>query len=124
MDFQKDVTQQILELQREVDRLKTRDSIGEYTLSSAADVSGPAGTGLLLLVRDNSNGGTALILYNDAGTPVIVAQSGTTAFVTAAPGATEIQVKNKAGNAGVDFRAGSSRNGVVLNVLTWVVDRN
>lgn len=94
-----------------------------YTISSSVDVTGPRGTGFIAVLRDNNNGGTALILYENAGTPVIISQSGGTTFVTGAPAATEVQVKTSPNPwMGIDFRAGASRDGVVINALVLACD--
>lgn len=93
-----------------------------YTSLTASDVNGPDGKGLILLVRDSTNGGTALVLYEDGETPVIVSEitGGGTTFVNGAPGATEIQVKSRSG--GVAFRSGSSRNSAVLKTVTLIAE--
>lgn len=90
------------------------DWAGFYTLNSAADVAGPVASGLFLL-RDTTNGELTLVLYHIASTPVIVSQTGSE-FVTGAPGASQIQVKNLTTSIG--FRAGSGRNGAKLRVTT------
>lgn len=96
----------------------------QFTVSSSADVDGPLGTGMLIIVRDSTYGGTALVLYENSLTPTIISQvsGGTTTFVTAAPGATEIQIKNRTGSIGVAFRAGSSRNNAVVYVAAIIAD--
>lgn len=93
-----------------------------YTISSAADVTGPRGTGFIVVLRDNVYSGTALVLYENANTPVIIAQFGGTTFVTGAPAATDVQVKVSAINYGIDFRAGASRNNTVINALVLACD--
>jgi hypothetical protein len=91
-----------------------------YTALSAGDVDGPSGSGLLMLVRDSTNNGTALVMYESGQTPLIcfeIVNSGTR-FVNYSPGATQIQIKNRTG--GIAFRAGSSRNSASLRVTTLI----
>lgn len=78
------------------------------------------GAGLILALRDNNNGGTALVLYENTLTPIIISQSGSN-YVTTAPTGTQIQLANKSGNLGVSavMAAGQSTN---LNILTLTVD--
>lgn len=94
----------------------------QYTLSSSADVSGPAGFGFELLIRDITNGTTCKMLYENNVTPNIYAQvvSGST-FVTGAPGASQIQIKVDP-FVGVKFRAGSGLNGTIIRVLQLLVN--
>jgi hypothetical protein len=62
-------------------------------------------------------------LYEENETPVILGQAGPTVFVTGAPAATQIQVKDSVISLGeLQFRAGSSRDGVTLNVTVVYVD--
>lgn len=97
---------------------------GSATSSSAADVDGPLGKSLLVLVRDSTNGGTALILYENAQTPTIIAQiaGGGTTFSTAAPGVGEIQVKNRTGNGGIAFLAHATTTGAALKTATLTAE--
>lgn len=97
--------------------------IESYTALSASDVAGPSGKGILMLVRDSTNGGTALVIYDTGDTPSIIDQVGAgTTFVTAVPGAGEIQVKNRTGNGGIDFLAHSSTNNAALKVASLIVE--
>ena len=86
-----------------------------YTVLSASDVAGPTGYSFALVVRDTTNGGSAIVFFEANQTPVIVAQAGATTFVTGSPGATEIKVIG--GSVGVAFRAGSSRNNAVVTTV-------
>lgn len=86
--------------------------------STAADIA--SGAGLLLLLRDNTNGGTALVLYENVTTPKIVSQSGTN-FVTAAPTGTQIQLQNRTGNLGVSAKMAAGQS-TTLNVGIISVD--
>lgn len=91
-------------------------TLGSYTISTSADTTGPTGNGFGLLVRDTTAGGTAIVLYEAGQTPTIVSQiaGGGVTYVTAAPGAGEVQIKNNGGSNGVDFRAGTGQDGDVL----------
>jgi len=66
------------------------------------------------VLRDNTNGGSAVIM-NDANAGVtIISSVGTTIFVTGAPAATQVQVTNVAGQ--MQVKGGASRNGAVITV--------
>jgi hypothetical protein len=121
-----EIFRQLRALERRVAELERQElpyARHSYTLSSAGDTNGPSGTGLILLLRDHTNGGTALVLYEENETPVILGQAGPTVFVTGAPAATQIQVKDSVISLGeLQFRAGSSRDGVTLNVTVVYVD--
>lgn len=89
-----------------------------YTVSSSADVSIGTLTAGLFLIREGANGGSAIVLYENSSMMSIIATLGPTAFVSGAPGATEIQVKP--GFQDVSLRGGSSRNGVTVYVMALV----
>jgi hypothetical protein len=74
------------------------------------------GVSFLAVLRDRGNGGTAMVLYDNNSSPavVIVSQTGSTKFVTAAPSATEIQIAN-GGNA-ITALAGASIGATNINV--------
>jgi hypothetical protein len=78
--------------------------------STATTVTNQASGAVLL--RDNTNGGTALIITDTTGGLVIVSQVGATTYVTTSPASTEIQVTNNAGN--IQCLGGSSRNGASI----------
>lgn len=91
----------------------------QYSITStASDIA--LGAGMVLLLRDNTNGGTALVLYENAGTPIIVSQTGAN-FVTAAPAGTQIQLANRTGNLGVSAVMASGQSST-LNVAVLSVD--
>lgn len=78
-----------------------------------------SGIGFILVVRDNGNGGTAVVLYENGQTPVIMQQitpSGGTTFVTTTPSATQVQLASVAGG-GISALGGSSRGSASMNVL-------
>jgi hypothetical protein len=78
--------------------------------STATTVTNQASGAVLL--RDNTNGGTSLIITDTTGGLVIVSQVGATTYVTTSPAATEIQVTNNSGN--IQCLGGSSRNGASI----------
>lgn len=57
--------------------------------------SGPSviaeGAAILMLMRDNNNGGTALVMYENALTPIIISQSGTN-YTTGTPTGAQIRL--------------------------------
>lgn len=81
------------------------------TVHSASDTATNTGDAAIYAIRDTTNGGYCLVLFENLTTPVIVAQAGVTTFVTGSPGATQIQVKAGTSGAGLVLRAGSSRDG-------------
>jgi hypothetical protein len=88
---------------------------GEYTLSSSANVNVKLRNTVLYVIRDLTNGGSAIVYYENNVTPIIIAQSAAV-FVTSAPGANEIQVINNGSTLGMSLRAGSSRNNALVSV--------
>jgi hypothetical protein len=90
---------------------------GTVTISSSTATTIAQGAGLLLLIRDNTGGGTAVVSYENAETPVIISTSGATTFQTGAPsGSAQIQLTNRSGNLGVAALASGDRNNNVLSV--------
>jgi hypothetical protein len=86
-----------------------------FTMSSSTQVTIASCQCAMILIRDINTGTAAMVFYFNAGTPVIVSQS-SSVFTTSSPGAGQIQVLNKSGNEGVNVLAGSSYNGVQINV--------
>jgi hypothetical protein len=87
------------------------------TINSSTPTTIAEGAGLLLLIRDNTNGGTAVVSYENAQTPVIISTSGGTTFQTGAPsGSAQIQLASKSGNLGVSALSSGDRNGDSLAV--------
>ena len=90
---------------------------GTVTINNSTATTIAEGAGLLLLIRDNSNGGTAVVSYENAQTPVIISTSGGTTFQTGTPsGSAQIQLASKSGNLGVSALASGDRNGASLAV--------
>lgn len=94
----------------------------QYSITSTARYIA-VGTGLLLLLRDDNQGSTALVLYENANTPVIISQSGPTRFVTGAPSGTQIQIANGATSTGVSAQTASGQS-TTLNVCVISCDGN
>lgn len=84
------------------------------TLSSSADVVGTL-KGSFFIVQAVSFSGTAIVFSQGGATPVIVQQIGAI-FVTGAPAAGEVQIKDSGVGLGVSFRAGSGKNGEVISL--------
>jgi hypothetical protein len=89
----------------------------QVVVNSGADVDAWLGECVLLLLRDVSVGGSALIAYENGITPTIVWQDAGAHFTVAAPGATAlIQVKNRTGNGGIALRAGTLSTSNTVNI--------
>jgi hypothetical protein len=90
---------------------------GTVTINSSTATTIAQGAGLLLLVRNNTNGGTAVVSYENAQTPVIISTSGGTTFQTGTPsGSAQIQLLNRSGNLGIAALASGDRNNNELSV--------
>ena len=90
---------------------------GTVTINSSTATTIAQGAGLLILVRNNTNGGTAVVSYENAQTPVIISTSGGTTFQTTTPsGSAQIQLTNRSGNLGIAALASGDRNGNELSV--------
>ena len=90
---------------------------GTVTINSSTATTIAEGAGLLLLIRNTTNGGTAVVSYENAQTPVIISTSGGTTFITGTPsGSAQIQLINKSGNLGIAALASGDRNNNVLSV--------
>jgi hypothetical protein len=74
----------------------------------------------IVTIRDQSNGGGCLVLYEYTQTPIIIAQAGATVYTTGSPSATQIQIADVGGGSGgITALGGSSRNNVQLSVGTF-----
>ena len=90
---------------------------GTVTINSTTATTIAEGAGLLLLIRDTTNGGSAVVLYENAQTPVIISTSGSTTFQTTTPsGSAQVQLASKSGNLGVSAKASGDRNDASLAV--------
>lgn len=93
----------------------------QFSLSSTR-VKIANGASLLLLMRDNNNGGTALVMYENAVTPLIISQSGSNYITSGTPSGAQIKLETSSpSNLGVDafMAAGSS---TTLNVAIICAD--
>lgn len=94
------------------------------TINNSTTTTIAQGAGMLLVIRNITHGGTCVVAYENAQTPVIIANTGGgTTFQTTAPsGSAQIQLTNKSGNLGVDALASADRNGAVLSVAVLQSD--
>jgi hypothetical protein len=97
----------------------TRKGLWRYegVVLSASDVAGPVGTSMEFRIGEESTANEARVNYRAGSTPLITNIFGAI-FVTGAPGAGEIQVKNNGTNDGVSLRAGATYNNV--KVSAWI----
>ena len=93
----------------------------DFSLSST-EVTIAEGTGIMLVVRDTTNGGTAILLYENGETPIIVSQSGSN-YTTSVPSGTQIQFKDKSGNQGINAVMASGQS-TTLRVSAYICDHD
>ena len=87
-----------------------------YTaINSSTPTTIATGISFIAVVRDRGYGGSALVLYENNNTPVIISQVGT-AFTTISPLSTQIQLANLSGGNGMTALAGSARNLDNINI--------
>jgi hypothetical protein len=89
-----------------------------YIINSSTVTNISTLSGGIVIIREQSNGGTCLAMYENGQTPVIIAQSGPTTFTTSSPSAAQIQLANKSPFGGITALGGSSRNNVQIGVTT------
>jgi hypothetical protein len=92
----------------------------QYALNGTGLVQIYAGTGGMILLRDDNNGGTAMILYENSGTPIIVSQSGSN-YTTGSPTGTQIRLSSSSQAMFANMASGQS---CTLNVGVYSVDNN
>ena len=94
------------------------------TLNNSTATTIATGAGFVGIIRDTTYGGVALILYENAQTPVVIANTGGgTTFITGTPsGSAQIQVLNKSGNLGVAAKTSNDRNGAVVSFAVLQAD--
>lgn len=82
------------------------------------------GYSLLLVIRNITHGGTCVVAYENAQTPVIIANTGGgTTFQTTTPsGSGQVQLTNRSGNVGVAALASTDRDGDTLSVAVLQSD--
>jgi hypothetical protein len=84
-------------------------------INSSTPTTIATGLSFIAVVRDRGNGGSALVLYENNNTPVIISQVGN-AFTTVSPLSTQIQLANLSGGNGMTALGGSARNGDNINI--------
>ena len=90
---------------------------GTVAINSSTATTIAEGAGFLIVVRNNTHGGTAVVQYENAQTPIIIATSGGTTFQTTTPsGSAQIQLTNRSGNLGIAALASGDRDGASLSV--------
>jgi hypothetical protein len=91
-----------------------------FAINSSTVTTVAVGASFLAVFRDRGNGGTALVLYENNTTPVIVSQTTAGKFVTTTPLATQIQLANLSGGVGITALTGSSIGNTNLNATVIV----
>ena len=90
---------------------------GFVTINSSTATTIAEGAGFLAVIRNRTHGGTAVVSYENATTPIIIATSGGTTFQTGTPsGSAQIQLTNRSGNLGIAALASGDRNNAELSV--------
>lgn len=90
-----------------------------FGINTSTATTVATGVSFLAIFRCRGSGGSAVVLYENGQTPVIIAQTGTVAFTTSAPGANEIQLAD--GSSSITALAGAS---VGVNNLNVTVIQN
>jgi len=94
----------------------------DYTLSGTTLVPiSQAMTGGLYVMRDDLNGGTCLVLYENSGTPIIVSQSGSN-YTTGTPTGVQIKLSANA-SAGIAASMAAAQT-TTLRVMALICDPN
>ena len=89
-----------------------------YTINSSTAITIAEGAAFLCVIRNNTYGGAAVVLYETGVTPIIISTttSGTT-FQTSAPNSSgQVQLADKPGNLGITALANADRNNSVLSI--------
>ena len=94
----------------------TFESTAYVGINSSTATTIATGISFLAVVRDRGNGDTALVLYENNVTPVIISQTNASKFTTSAPGASQIQLANLSGGAGMTAKSGSTIGNDNLNI--------
>jgi hypothetical protein len=93
---------------------KAFETTGFIGINASTATTVASGISFLAVVRCRGSGGSAIILYENNTTPVIVAQAGPVTFVTGAPGANEIQIAD--GGSSITALAGATVGTNNLNI--------
>lgn len=92
---------------------KGLETTGFIGINSSTATTVASGVSFIAVVRDRGNGDTALILYENNTTPVIVSQNAAK-FVTGSPGANEIQIAD--GGSSITAKSGATIGNTNLNI--------
>ena len=82
-----------------------------FALNGTTPVTVAQGAAIIMLMRDNLNGGTALVMYENAVTPFIISQSGSNYITSGTPTGNQIKLETASpSNLGVQasMASGSS----------------
>jgi hypothetical protein len=93
----------------------TFESTAFTAINPSAVTTIATGVSFLAVIRDRGNGDTALVLYENNATPVIVSQT-SSKFVTGSPSATEIQIANLSGGGGITALSGATIGVTNINI--------
>jgi hypothetical protein len=95
----------------------------EYALSGTTPVAlSQTMTGGLYVMRDDLNGGTCLVLYENGGTPIIVSQSSVGNYITGTPSGTQVKLSAN-GSDGIAASMASGQT-TTLRVMALICDPN
>jgi hypothetical protein len=94
-----------------------------YSLSGTTPVAlSQTMTGGLYVMRDDLNGGTCLVLYENGGTPIIVSQSSVGNYTTATPSGSQVKLSaNGSDGIAASMAAGQT---TTLRVMALICDPN
>jgi hypothetical protein len=94
----------------------------DYALSGTTVIPlAGAMTGGLFVMRDDLNGGTCLVLYENSATPIIISQSGSN-YTTGTPSGTQVKLSAN-GSAGIGASMASGQT-TTLRVMALICDPN
>jgi hypothetical protein len=94
----------------------TFESTAYVGINSSTVTTIATGISFLAVVRDRGNGDTALVLYENNVTPVIISQTNASKFTVLTPTASQIQLANLSGGAGMTAKSGSTIGNDNLNI--------
>ena len=104
-----------LSVSGKVSAANTFESTAFLGINSLTATTIATGISFLAVIRDRGNGDTALVLYENNVTPVIVSQTASK-FVTGAPGASQIQIANLSGGGGITALSGATIGNTNINI--------
>lgn len=92
----------------------TFESTSYVAINSSTATTVASGISFLAIMRCRGSGGSAVVLYENNTTPVIIAQTGSVTFTTSAPTANQIQIAD--GGSSITALSGSSVGSNNLNI--------